>query len=154
MFSGVKLSIRLFVLFYLDGLHEICDYTNLHIRSSLGEILRLSRFTMALRFSESDLNVVLSNEGRDYNEHFQTYKFYFSMRMRFSQQGDDIIFVGDLLNLHGDALDRIFEQVFRACARSVNLQHFHGNSISQKDFVQFTLEHTNFVDYVKKRQVF
>ena len=70
---------------------------------------------MALRFTESDLNVVLNNEGRDYNQHFQTYKFYFSMRMRFSQQGDSIVFVGDLLNFHGDALDRIFEQVFRAC---------------------------------------
>ena len=31
--------------------------------------------------SEADLRVSLRNEGRDYNEHFQTYKFYFSMRM-------------------------------------------------------------------------
>ena len=34
-------------------------------------------------FSEADLCVSLRNEGRDYNEHFQTYKFYFSMRMTF-----------------------------------------------------------------------
>ena len=26
-------------------------------------------------FSEADLHVSLQNEGRDYNEHFQTYKF-------------------------------------------------------------------------------
>ena len=32
-------------------------------------------------FSEADLRVSLRNEGHDYNEHFQTYKFYFSMRM-------------------------------------------------------------------------
>ena len=103
---------------------------------------------MALRFSQSDLNVMFSNEGRDYNQHFQTYKFYFSMRMTFSNQGDSVVFVGDLLNLHGEALDLVFEQVFRACAQSVNLHHFNRNSISQDNFVQFTLEHTDFVDYV------
>ena len=103
---------------------------------------------MSLRFNESDLNVVLSNEDRDYNQHFQTYKFYFSMCIGFSNQGDSIIFVGDLLNFHGEALDRVFEQVFRVCTQSVNLQHFNRNSISNEDFVQFNLEHTDFVDYV------
>ena len=103
---------------------------------------------MALRFSQSDLNVTLSNEDSYYNQHFQTYKFYFSMCMTFSNQGDSVVFVGDLLNLHGEALDLVFEQVFRVCARSVNLHHFNRNSISQDDFVQFTLEHTDFVDYV------
>ena len=99
-------------------------------------------------FRESDLVVTLSNEGRDYNNNFQTYKFYYSMRMVFSNQGDSVVFVGDLLNFHGDALDRILEQVFRACVQSVNLQHFNRNSIVDEDFVQFTLEHTDFVDYV------
>ena len=69
------------------------------------------------------------------------------MCMRFTDHGDSIIFVGDLLNLHGEALNRIFEQV-RACARSVNLQHFNRNSLLQDDFVQFSLEHVDFVDYV------
>ena len=68
--------------------------------------------------------------------------------MRFSNQRDSIIFVGDLLNFHGEALDLVFEQVFRACTQSVNLQHFNRNSISDEDFVQFNLEHTDFVDYV------
>ena len=112
------------------------------------EFLRILRLIMALRFSQSDLNIMLSNEGRDYNQHFQTYKFYFSMCMTFSYQGDSVVFVGDLLNLHGEALDLVFEQVFRACAQSVNLHHFNRNSISQDNFVQFTLEHTDFVDYV------
>ena len=102
----------------------------------------------ALRFTEADLNVVLSSEGRTYDQHFQTCKFYFSMRMRFSQHGDSVVYVGDLINFHGDALDHIFEQIFRLCAMSVNLQHFNRNSISQDEIVQFTLEHTNFVDYV------
>ena len=103
---------------------------------------------VALRFTEADLNMVLSNEGRTYNQHFQTYKFYFSMRMRFSQHGDSVVYVGDLINFHGEVLDHIFEQIFRLCATSVNLQHFNRNSIIQDDFVQFTLEHTDFVDYV------
>ena len=68
--------------------------------------------------------------------------------MVFSNQGDSVVLVGDLLNFHGDALDRILEQVFRACVQSVNLQHFNRNSIVDEDFVQFTLEHTDFVDYV------
>ena len=60
---------------------------------------------LAMEFSEADLNVSLVQEGRGYSEHFQMYKFYFSMRMAFSQDGDSVIFVGDLLNVHGDALD-------------------------------------------------
>ena len=83
---------------------------------------------MAMEFSEADLNVSLVQslvqEGRDYSEHFQTYKFYVSMRMAFSQDGDSLIFVGDLLNIHGDALDGIFGTVFRTCVQSINLQHF------------------------------
>ena len=80
---------------------------------------------MAMEFSKANLNVSLVQEGRDYSEHFQMYKFYFSMRMAFSQDGDSVIFVGDLLNIHGDALDRIFETVFRTCVQSVNLQNFN-----------------------------
>ena len=33
----------------------------------------------AVRFTQTDLHVSLRNEGRDYNQNFQTYKFYFSM---------------------------------------------------------------------------
>ena len=80
---------------------------------------------MVLEFSEVDLNVSLIQEGRDYSEHFQVYKFYFSMRMTFSQDGDSVIFVGDLLNIHGDALDQSFGTMFRACVQSGNLQHFN-----------------------------
>ena len=42
-------------------------------------------------FSEADFRVSLRNEGRDYNEHFQTYKFYFSVRMTFVNEGDSLI---------------------------------------------------------------
>ena len=68
--------------------------------------------------------------------------------MAFSNQGDSVVFVGDLLNLYRESLDNIFERVFRACISGVNLQHFNRNSIIDDDFVQFTLEHTDFVDYV------
>ena len=66
-------------------------------------------------FSEADLRVSLRNEGRDYNEHFQTYKFYFSMRMTFVNEGDSLIFVADLLNAYGESLEDVFERVF-VCA--------------------------------------
>ena len=68
--------------------------------------------------------------------------------MTFSQDGDSVIFVGDLLNIHGDALDRIFGTMFRACVQSGNLQHFNQNEVLADDFIQFTVEHTDFVDYV------
>ena len=74
------------------------------------------------------------------------------MRMTFAQAGDSLIFVGDLLNFHRDPLDKIFEQVFRACVRSVNLQHFNRNEVVADDYAQFTLEHTDFVDYVFSSQ--
>ena len=98
---------------------------------------------MALEFSEADLNVSLVQEGRDYSEHFQMYKFYFSMRMTFSQDGDSMIFVGDLLNIHGDVLDRIFGTMFRACVQSGNLQHFNRNEVLADDFIQFTIEYSD-----------
>ena len=70
-------------------------------------------------FSEADLRVSLQNEGRDYNEHFQTYKFYFSMRMTFLNEGDSLIFVADLLNAYGESLEDVFERVFRMCIGGV-----------------------------------
>ena len=103
---------------------------------------------MASNFNEADLRVSLRNEGRDYNQHFQTYKFYFSMRMTFVDQGDTLIFVGDLLNLYGELLEGVFEWVFRLCVTGVNLQHFNRNHLVDTDYVQFTLEHTDFTDYV------
>ena len=99
-------------------------------------------------FSEADLRVSLQNEGRDYNEHFQTYKFYFSMRMTVVNEGDSLIFVADLLNAHGESLEDVFERVFRMCIDGVNLQHFNRNHLVDSDYVQFNIEHTDFTDYV------
>ena len=61
------------------------------------------------------------------------------MRMTFSQDGDSMIFVGDLLNIHGDTFGRIFGTVFRACVQSGNLQHFNRNEVLGDDFIQFTI---------------
>ena len=38
--------------------------------------------------------------------------------------------------------------MFRTCVKSVNLQHFNRNEVLADDFIQFTIEHTDFVDYV------
>ena len=99
-------------------------------------------------FSEADLCVSLRNEGRDYNEHFQTYKFYFSMRMTFANEGDLLIFVADLLNAYGESLEDVFERVFHMCIGGVNLQHFNRNHLVDSDYVQFNIEHTDFTDYI------
>ena len=99
-------------------------------------------------FSEADLHVSLRNEGRHYNEHFQTYKFYFSMRMTFVSKGDSLIFVADLLNAYRESLEGVSERVFRMCICGVNLQHFNRNHLVDSDYVQFNIEHTDFTDYV------
>ena len=99
-------------------------------------------------FSEADLRVSLRNEGRDYNEHFQTHKFYFSMRMTFVNEGDSLIFVADLLNAYGESLEGVFERVFCMCIGGVNLQHFNRNQLVDSDYVQFNIEHKDFTDYV------
>ena len=98
--------------------------------------------------ADSDMNVSLTQESRDYSDHFQTYKFLYSMKISFSNDGDTIIFVGDLLNVHLDALDRVFETVFMTCMANVNLQHFNRESIMDTDYVQFTVDHANFIDFV------
>ena len=99
-------------------------------------------------FSEADLSVSLRNEGRDYNEHFQTYKFYFSMRMTFVNEGDSLIFVAHLLNAYGESLEDVFERVFHMCIGGVNLQHLNKNHLVDSDYVQFNIKHTDFTDYV------
>ena len=99
-------------------------------------------------FSEADLRVSLQNEGRDYNEHFQTYKFYISLRMTFFNEGDSLIFVVDLLNAYRESLECVFERVFHMCIGGVNLQHFNRNHLVDSNYVQFNIEHTDFTDYV------
>ena len=45
-------------------------------------------------------------------------------------------------------MEGVFERVFRLCVDGVNLQHFNRNHLVDTDYVQFTLEHTDFTDYV------
>ena len=71
-------------------------------------------------FSEADLRISLRNEGHDYNEHFQTYEFYFSVRMTFVNEVDSLIFVADLVNAYGESLEGVFERVFHMCIGGVN----------------------------------
>ena len=99
-------------------------------------------------FSEADLHVSLRNEGLDYNEHLQTCKFYFSMRMTFVNKGDSLIFVADLLNAYGESLEGVFERVFHMCIGGVNLQHFNRNHLVDSDYVQFNIKHADFTDYI------
>ena len=95
-----------------------------------------------------DLNVNITQQSRDYSEHFRMYKFWYTMRIAFSRDADMTIFVSDLLNVHSDALERIFSIVFQTMVESVQLQHFNRNNIIDTDYLQFTLEHSDFVNYV------
>ena len=60
---------------------------------------------------EVDLNVHVVQQSCDYSEHFQMYAFYYVMRIEFSRDADSSIFVSDLLNVHSDALERVFSTV-------------------------------------------
>ena len=70
------------------------------------------------------------------------------MCIEFSRDADTTIFISNLLNVYSDALERIFSIVFRTMVESVQLQHFNRNNISDTDYLQFTLEHSDFVNYV------
>ena len=95
-----------------------------------------------------DLVVRLRQERRNYSDTFQMYDFLYTMTLSFSDGGDVILFVSRLVNIHGDALQRVFEIIFMTCLRNVNLQHFGRNNLVETDFVQFNVEHTDFIDYV------
>ena len=97
---------------------------------------------------DGDLVVQLRQEQRNYSDTFQMYYFNYTMTMSFSDGGDVTLFVSMLVNVHGNALQRAFEIIFSTCLRNVNLQHFGRNNLIGSDFVQFNVEHTDFIDYV------
>ena len=109
-----------------------------------GDIIEISEPTTG----NGDLVVQLRQEQRNYSDMFQMYKFTYSMTMSFSNGGDVVLFISDLLNFHGDALQRSFEVILNTCLRNVNLQHFNRNHLIATNYVQFNVEHTDFVDYV------
>ena len=109
-----------------------------------GEVVEISQSTNG----GGDLVVRLCQERRNYSDTFQMYDFLYTMTMSFSDGGDIILFVSRLVNIHGDALQRVFKIIFTTCLRNVNLQHFGRNNLVETDFVQFNVEHTDFIDYV------
>ena len=75
--------------------------------------------------------------------------FYYVMRIEFSRNADSSIFVSDLLNIQSDALERVFFlTVLRTMMENVQLQHFNRNEMIDTDYIQFNLEHSDFVDFV------
>ena len=109
-----------------------------------GEVIEISQSMNG----DGDLVVRLRQERRNYSDTFQMYDFLYTMTMSFSDGGDVILFVSRLVNIHGDTLQRVFEIIFTTCLRNVNLQHFGRNNLVGTDFVQFNVEHTDFIDYV------
>ena len=95
-----------------------------------------------------DLNVNIVQQSRDYLEHFQMYKFYYVMKIEFLRDADNMIFISDLLNVHFDAIERVFQIILQTMIESVQLQHFNRDHIIESDYIQFTMEHMDFTDYV------
>ena len=114
-------------------------------RNDDGEVVEISQPT---NDGDGDLVIRLRQERRNYSDTFQMYDFLYMMTMSFSDGGDVILFVLRLVNIHGDALQRVFEIIFMTCLRNINLQHFGRNNLVETDFVQFNVEHTDFIDYV------
>ena len=50
--------------------------------------------------------------------------------------------------MHSDALERVFSTILRTMVESVQLQHFNRNHMIASDYLQFTLEHVDLVNYV------
>ena len=115
-------------------------------RNDDGEVVEISQPTND--GDGGDLVIRLCQERQNYSDTFQMYDFLYTMTMSFSDGGDVILFVSRLVNIHGDALQRVFEIIFTTCLRNINLQHFGRNNLVETDFVQFNVEHTDFIDYV------
>ena len=96
----------------------------------------------------NDVVICLRQERRSYSDVFQMYRFLFTFVMNFSNGGDVNLFVSTLLNVYGDATERLFETILSTCLRNVNVQHFGRNELIESDYVQFNVEHTDMVDYV------
>ena len=64
------------------------------------------------------------------------------------QDGDSSLYVSNLLNIHADALGEIFYNIFRVIIAGVRLQHFNRNQIINSYYVQFTVEHTQYPDFI------
>ena len=45
-------------------------------------------------------------------------------------------------------MERVFSTVLRTMMESVQLQHFNRNEVIDTDYIQFNLEHSDFVDFV------
>ena len=114
-------------------------------RNDDGEVVEISQPT---NDGDGDLVIRLRQEHRNYSDTFQMYDFLYTMTMSCSDGGDVILFVSRLVNIHGDTLQRVFEIIFTTCLRNINLQHFGRNNLVETDFVQFNVEHTDFIDYV------
>ena len=63
-----------------------------------------------------DLNVNITQQSRDYSEHFRMYTFWYTMRIELPRDADTTIFVSDLLNLYSDVIFlMVFEPWWRVC---------------------------------------
>ena len=70
------------------------------------------------------------------------------MKIEFSRDADNVIFISDLLNIHFDAMERVFQIILQTMIESVQLQHFNRDHIIENDYIQFTMEQVDFTDYV------
>ena len=69
--------------------------------------------------------------------------------MNFDNTVDSLLYVNELLNVHSDAMEHVFMVALQTITDGIQLQHFQGeNHVLPTDFVQVTLEHADFVDYI------
>ena len=106
------------------------------------------------RFSEqsrggSNLDVEITQYDRQWFERFHRYKFWYTLHMNFDNTVDSLLYVNELLNVHSDAMEHVFMVALQTIIDGIQLQHFQGeNHVLPTDFVQVTLEHADFVDYI------
>ena len=106
------------------------------------------------RFSEqshgrSNLDIEITQYDRQWFERFRRYKFWYTLRMNFVNTVDSLLYVNELLNVHSDAMECVFMVALQTIIDGIQLQHFQGeNHVLPTDFVQVTLEHADFVNYI------
>ena len=101
-------------------------------------------------FVGSSIDVEITQYDRKWFERFRSYKFLYIFRITIDGGADSTLFVNELLNVHQDALERVFVAAIQTILDEFNysILEMRIDRVVQPDFVQVGLEHQDFVDYI------
>ena len=90
------------------------------------DVAQVAHFSEQSR--ESTINIEITQYDRKLFKRFCRYKFWYVFKLNFDDGIDSTFFVNELLNVHQDALERIFILALQTITDGVQIQHFRGEN--------------------------